>query len=467
MQAYTKCSFFYLKNQIMKIRFFFFVSLFWANLPFSNAQSWSTTEITQGRMRFSAVANGEKMIIAGGFTGPSNGVSKVVNIYDATTKTWSVKQLATGRALMAAVAVGDKIILGCGAKQGLISTNIFDMYDVKTGEWTTFTHGQNRQYLGGAAVGTKAYFMGGFLNPGQTNVVEIYDVLTGVWSLGTPVPFKFEGSTLVAYGTKIMAQGPSKIGIYDTVTDTWETTDAPMPLFGTMPILTDSEIWLIGGFHNSTYIATNQILVYNIANKTWSDKKLSFARGSGMVGYIGGRIIIVGGAADVVATISPLTDWVEIFDTKTGMWEQEIIKTSEPHGFMSEPFIAPRIGAVLFFPSGDKVGYFTATRVVEVYTDTILAASSSVFLQHLPEASLEVGQQPFNDFLDLKSHFPNDLDGRLQIYGSDGHLILECKIEKGQLEKTNIDTTNWPAGSYFLGVISKKGSLSKKMVKAE
>jgi hypothetical protein len=42
---------------------------------------------------------------------------------------------------------------------------------------------------------------------------------------------------------------------------------------------------------------------------------------------------------------------------------------------------------------------------------------------------------------------------------------MEQKIEKGQLEKTRFDAAGWPSGIYFLGVISKKGSLSKKLVK--
>ena len=73
-----------------------------------------------------------------------------------------------------------------------------------------------------------------------------------------------------------------------------------------------------------------------------------------MVGYIGGRILIVGGATDGAPTISPLTDWAEIYDTKTNLWEQEVVLTTEALGFMSEPFIAPKIGAELFFQAATK-----------------------------------------------------------------------------------------------------------------
>jgi hypothetical protein len=79
---------------------------------------------------------GNKLLLAGGRTGPGDTPVSDVDIYDFDTQTWSTARLSTARADMTAVTVGNKIFFVAGEALGIANTTRVDIYDASTNTWS-------------------------------------------------------------------------------------------------------------------------------------------------------------------------------------------------------------------------------------------------------------------------------------------------------------------------------------------
>ncbi len=111
--------------------------------------------------------------------------SNVVDIYDASTGQWSTATLSQARYWPRRDDGGHQGHLRRRITVTSGYSNVVDIYDASTGQWSTATLSQAREYLAATTVGTKAIFAGGYSSSGYSNVVDIYDASTGQWSTAT------------------------------------------------------------------------------------------------------------------------------------------------------------------------------------------------------------------------------------------------------------------------------------------
>ena len=161
---------------------------------------WSTATLSQSRDDLAAVAAGNNVFFAGGYTynsGTGGAFSNVVDIYNMSTNTWSTATLSLGRCGLAAATAGNNVVFAGGDNGGL--SNVVDIYNTSTRSWSTATLSQGRYDLAGAAAGNNVVFGGGQqTSVALSNVVDIFNTSTGSWSTAT---LSASRSLLAAAGT--------------------------------------------------------------------------------------------------------------------------------------------------------------------------------------------------------------------------------------------------------------------------
>ena len=71
---------------------------------------------------------------------------------------------------------GDKVFFAGGSNYNIECTDVVDIYDISTGEWTTSTLSIPRGGMAYAVAGDLAVFAGGFLSGGDvSDQVDIYN----------------------------------------------------------------------------------------------------------------------------------------------------------------------------------------------------------------------------------------------------------------------------------------------------
>ncbi|HUY31344.1 MAG TPA: hypothetical protein VMV69_01080 [Pirellulales bacterium] len=177
---------------------------------------WSTTKMPEPAASCAATSVGTKAFFAGGWFQPG-AVSNLIQIYDTSTGVWSSYQLPEELEGMSATTVGTKAIFAGGlAPDGTESKAVF-IYDAATDRWSTAALSQARSYLEATAVGTDAIFAGGYTLPtnpmedvNTSNVVDIYDASTNQWSTAALSQARF-GLEAATVGNQAMFAG----GIYN------------------------------------------------------------------------------------------------------------------------------------------------------------------------------------------------------------------------------------------------------------
>jgi hypothetical protein len=223
----------------------------------------------------------------------------------------------------------------------------FYKYDPVADSWTTLANmptalGDARSVY--AANTNKIYVFGGvtdFFIGIVTDIVQIYDVATDTWSTGTPMPAErfFPGTVYYDPNGKIYVAGgidgtffeTSTTWEYDPLTDTWNTSRAPIPVAmgGSAVSLVGQNMYLQGSF------VTDLNYRYDIVADSWTQMaSMPRARYEAAGGAIGTRTYVAGGgdpflgatasAQDrkVALTKAPDTSFntTFIYDTTTDTW---------------------------------------------------------------------------------------------------------------------------------------------------
>jgi hypothetical protein len=158
--------------------------------------------------------------------------------------------------------------------------NVFRRFDPVSNTWTTLAPMPDAVFTASAVyspINNKVYVFGGE-GPGNesSRANRIYDIASNSWSLGTFMP---EGRVQMAsgyYNGKIYLIGgyglPSaQVWEYDPVTDTFNTTRAPMPRavggpgFG----IINGHFYVAGGLDNTNTVL-DLVYDYDIAANTWT-----------------------------------------------------------------------------------------------------------------------------------------------------------------------------------------------------
>jgi len=90
--------------------------------------------------------------------------------------THTTTALSQARLNLAATSVGGYALFAGGRANHVGNTNIVDIFNAMTGQWSTATLAQGRYDLAAASVGQYALFAGGYGNGSETSMVDIFVV---------------------------------------------------------------------------------------------------------------------------------------------------------------------------------------------------------------------------------------------------------------------------------------------------
>src|SRR5258706_9721309 len=154
---------------------------------------------------------------------PRPGPIDAVQIYNARSKQWSITKLSQARNGIATVAAGDFAMFAGGSyprpgrpdqvrpsgllwQPDVVYSNIVDIYDARSGHWSTAKLSQARAVDSAVVVGSKAIFAGGYNRAGFSDSVDIFDIHTGKWSVAKLSRARVRFAA-VSVGTKAMFGG--------------------------------------------------------------------------------------------------------------------------------------------------------------------------------------------------------------------------------------------------------------------
>jgi hypothetical protein len=144
-------------------------------------KQWSTLNLSEAKAYFAGASIGTKAFFAGGLS-EGLSVSRKVDIYDAAQGLWGFRQLSVERMQVVGVSSGAKAFFAGGSIPNIDSfTNRVDIYDAKTGQWRVDSLKWGRVDFAAVAIGNKVVFAGGKGNNWGLKSIEVYDTETNTW----------------------------------------------------------------------------------------------------------------------------------------------------------------------------------------------------------------------------------------------------------------------------------------------
>jgi len=254
------------------------------------------------RGRLAATAIGSQIVAIGGET--SNGVTGLVEVWDALRKQWTSGQnKPTPVANIGAAVVDDQIIVPGGYTAAGTPTNVVEAYHVISDEWTSLAALPAPRFA--YAITTyagKVYIFGGWDGQGYANSTFIYDPKTNRWTTGAPLPIGrgFAGATTLNEAIYVVGGYADdhefdRCDRYLPREDRWETC-APMSVArgGLSLVPISGRLYAIGGGWTG-YLTFNER--YDPGTNSWSAVPSPFTgqwRGMGAA-HVGNDIYALGG----------------------------------------------------------------------------------------------------------------------------------------------------------------------------
>jgi hypothetical protein len=215
-----------------------------AALPPVAGLNHTTATLSLARDDMATVRVGTLALFAGGDAHVA--ATDIVDIYNSRSGVWSTGKLSQAREDLAGTAVG-RLALFAGGTSDVFRTasDVVDIYDSRNARWSTTKLPRACFGMGALGVGTKAIFYGGswFPRPNFStgnNDVFIYDTQTGRWS---NAPFLAGAGTAVIGNKALIDQGAGVMLTYDGTTGLYSKTTIPD----------------IGGFANATVVGTRAV----------------------------------------------------------------------------------------------------------------------------------------------------------------------------------------------------------------
>ena len=238
---------------------------------------WSTAPLSAPRDGITALTVGDKALFAGGYPassagGPFGG-SDVVDLYDSATGNWTAAHLSAPSQHVASAIVGHRAYFTSGSSADK-AVPLIDVFDADTGRWSTLASPAGMVHVQSAtAVGAKVIFLAHFpLTPGDfasgsvTLKAEIYDTRTGRWTddnLGTSVFFPNIG-VVGDQAVFVGGNSPTRIArVYSARTGTWSVSRPPK---GLTPDSATSFVYR----HQLAFARFGALDFYNPATRRWS-----------------------------------------------------------------------------------------------------------------------------------------------------------------------------------------------------
>lgn len=280
---------------------------------YDQVDGWSVENLAVGGA-FIGIAEARGLIFFAGGLDINSGIeSNVVEIYDTQTGNWDYAELSVPRATVMAIGLEDKVLFAGGATAGPffsnpVGSNVIDIYDLNTGEWSTATLSEPKGWGSVVRAGNRVFFAGGLLdNNTMSKRIDIYDVQSGEWSMDSLSVARAAG-TVATLGHQIFFAGgitlpggeTDVVDIYDTETDTWSVAHLSEPRATLASASACGQAFFAGGgltdWESKIITATtNRVDIYSAETGEWSTGQLSVSR-AGLTGTtLNGQVFFAGG----------------------------------------------------------------------------------------------------------------------------------------------------------------------------
>ncbi|MCP3916563.1 MAG: hypothetical protein GY711_13485 [bacterium] len=354
--------------------------------------------------------------------------SRVVDIYDASTRTWSTANLSIARTGPAAASANGRAFFGGGRSQAGPVSRV-DIFDDQTGTWTTAELSQARDQLAAAAAGGKVLFAGGRISTNAlASRVDIYDTGTDTWTTAAlSIPRRTLAATsvgsLILFAGGVDANlGSDRVDIYDTNTGTWSTDSLSSPRANLAATSVGQRAFFAGGSFSTT------VDIFDTATATWTEACLSTGRQELAATAVGQWAVFAGGSWQATA---------DLFDTSTGAW------TTAPISIARRRLAATTVGGQAMFAGGRAPSVTLHYNAVDIFEPAIgvpycspaIPNSSGMPARIAADGSLFVADQ---DFTLIAEDLPagefgyflvGANQGAFQPPGSQGILCLTCGFQ--------------------------------------
>jgi hypothetical protein len=290
----------------------------------SAADRWTTARLSESRSRPAAATVGTRAIFAGG--GAGGHPSDVVDIYDSATDRWSTARLSEPRTAVTAVTVGSKALFAGGLRRANpfaddAASDVIDIYDDRTGQWSTAKLSAGRVVGAALAVGTKALFIGlGFpTDEFLADLVDIYDSSADGWSTERLVERRLI-LRAVAVGTRALIAGTRQaqepmfvVDLFDGATSHWVATEIAGRL-------NDGQPGVVGNCAlfpawSSSSPANAIVNINHGAAGGWTSAVLSQSRSRMATLTVGSRVLLAGGEFGDIRGPRSISDIVDVYDS--------------------------------------------------------------------------------------------------------------------------------------------------------
>lgn len=289
--------------------------------PTVNGDYWTAeASMPSARSDLGAAAVDGKIYAIGGRNGDM--VFATNQQYNPATNTWTYKApMPTPRYDFATAVYDGKIYCMGGVPTlnfyqegvGFILSNVTEIYDPATDNWTTGAPMPQTSDGKANVVNGEIYVISGIDNP-NIYLNQVYDPVTNHWSIKTPVPDRNSYCDAAAViGDKIYVIGGNDfsltydiVQIYNTVTDSWTAGTSPPVYMGggakgavTIGGPGSSRIDLIGltGYSNPYSNGSNANQIYDPSTDSWAVMaSMPTSRENFAMTQLGNEIYVLGGS---------------------------------------------------------------------------------------------------------------------------------------------------------------------------
>ena len=277
---------------------------------------------------------GNKAIFAGGIeygSAPfpfSTAGTDIVDIYDGVTGQVSTAHLSHPRMGVVATSLGDLAIFagGYGVRSyygGGIPSDVVDIYNNATGQWSTSSLPQATGNLTAIVIGQKVLYFQLYSGYGSAPTIYVFDSVTRTWST-TQLPARTTNYNYVqgiSAGDHAVFTDGTTAYIYDPSEDRWSTHVLPVAKSSLSLVSSGGVVLFAGGtiYDQQGSHTSTTLDVFNAVTGVWSQTVAPRAGGSMATAVLNGKIIVN------TELGSKLPAYVDVFDTAIGVWSTTVL----------------------------------------------------------------------------------------------------------------------------------------------
>ncbi len=281
--------------------------------------------------------------------------------------------MATARSEIAVTKLDGRIYVAGGIGR-LGTTDVFEVYDPATNAWRPLAPlPEAAHHLAMAAAGGRIYVSGGYANilfrPDRKSA-WVYDPKADEWRRIADMPGPRAAHKLLTLGGKIYAVGgvgpdSTALWVYDTATERWDTSRAPLPTAREhlAAVAVAGKLYVIAGrWSGRGNLAV--VEAYDPSTDRWTPMAdLPAPRGGHTAAAVKGRIHVTGGE-DLASGDTFANHW--FYDPMADGWTAEPAMPTARHGLDSAA-VDERWYVVGGGTGAGGRTFFTLTDLIEVY----------------------------------------------------------------------------------------------------